>query len=202
MRDIDAPGYPRVRRGPSPSVIAMRALLWEGEKQRSAANIEQWRSENREAFKSWDTTYGHLVQIGCDRFYVGRCQTCQRIMTVHRDVSHYKHGFTHVGRWPKTCAECRAKRVRAHDDKARGRMRRLRERERNQKRAAARSSEFFLDEERAGFSIVPEALLSSRVGSLAGQSLGIRCLTCGDWIRIRLDITFPRPIPGKGDTPK
>jgi hypothetical protein len=114
----------------SPADRAAAAASRENRRVDSAARIDKWREENPNALRTWTTKYGCVVQFWGVRIYYGECADCKALVHTRRDVSGYREGQTHVGRWPKQCDQCRQRRSAEHNDRARGRMRRHRARDR------------------------------------------------------------------------
>jgi hypothetical protein len=114
----------------SPADRAAAVASRENRKVDSAARIDKWREENPNALRTWTTKYGCVIQFWGMRIYYGECVDCKGLVHARRDVSGYREGFTHVGRWPKLCDQCRARNAAEHNNRARGRMRRVRARDR------------------------------------------------------------------------
>lgn len=89
---------------------------------------EAWRRRNPNALRTWTTTHGCVVQFWGMRIYYGNCADCGVLVTARRNISHprYATGQTNIGRWPKYCDVCNQRRDEEHNDRARGRMQRLR----------------------------------------------------------------------------
>lgn len=116
---------------------------------------EAWRRRNPNALRTWTTSNGGcVVQFWGMRVYYGNCADCRTLVTTRRKISHpqYATGQTNIGRWPKYCAGCNRRRGEEHNDRARGRMQRLRA-----QRYASRSDQF----RKAGF---PEARQGIKLG--------------------------------------
>lgn len=91
---------------------------------------DQWRRENPEDVKRWDTAHGHVIQFGGFRVYCGRCRDCGTPVTTRRNIQAYNWGMTQLGRWPALCEGCRnrnqCERMERHNEGARYRMAELR----------------------------------------------------------------------------
>lgn len=93
------------------------------------SQVDRWRRENPNALRTWTTKYGCVVQFWGMRVYYGNCADCSVLVTTRRDISgsHYRRGQTRIGAWPKYCDDCRRDRAEKHNDRARARMRRVRQ---------------------------------------------------------------------------
>jgi hypothetical protein len=160
-------------------------LIRQAEFEKNKRKIAEWREENPNRFTWWKTTYGLVVQRGSHRYYTAMCE-CGGIITSFRDVSRYDQGQTWTGRWPKICEDCSERKRDENDDKARVRMARLRA---SRRRTFKPKYDLLHEGSRLHFL---ERLFSPTIGDLVGKSLGIRCLDCGEVIKFRLDITWPR----------
>lgn len=110
--------------------------------------VDAWRRANPDAFRTWSSKYGCVVQFWGMRVYYGRCSDCSGLVTARRRITdpRYRRGETNIGRWPKYCAPCRDRRDQEHNDRARVRMRQLRERRRaDAERSDRRRAEMFMD---------------------------------------------------------
>ncbi|KAF0835675.1 hypothetical protein FNL39_1216 [Nocardia caishijiensis] len=91
--------------------------------------VDVYRDENPNAFHTWTTKYGCVVQFWGCRVYYGKCQDCSGLVTTRRDISRYRWtGTTNIGRWPSRCLGCATAASEAHNDRARARMRKVRAR--------------------------------------------------------------------------
>lgn len=99
--------------------------------------VDRWRRENPNAFRTWTTKRGCVVQFWGMRIYYGRCRDCAGLVTARRSVAHHKDGRTWTGKWPELCHGCKDAKVTTHSDRARYRMSELR-----RKRYAFRDEQF------------------------------------------------------------
>jgi hypothetical protein len=93
--------------------------------------VDRWRRENPDAFRTWTTKHGCVVQFWGMRVYYGICRDCPGLVTDRRSISgadanRFKTGPTQLGRWPMLCDDCRERRYEDHAAAARYRMARLR----------------------------------------------------------------------------
>ncbi|WP_104182591.1 hypothetical protein [Mycobacterium avium] len=93
-----------------------------------ATKVDRWRRENPNAFHTWTTKRGCVVQFWGMRVYYGKCRDCSRLVTTRRNIMGRKHreGETKLGRWPELCSVCRKDKYESHAASARYRMARLR----------------------------------------------------------------------------
>lgn len=163
----------------------------------SEGKLAAWRDEHPDAMGTWTTKHGCVVAFGGMKVYYGRCRDCGVLVTTRRanpPRAVVRGGGN--GRWPTRCAECSERKRQEHDDKARARMAKVRaeRKQARRKRLTNPKYDLFVDPELVD-GLTPDWLNLRR--GLAGKSLGIRCLDCGEPIKFALHITFPRPIPGK-----
>lgn len=95
--------------------------------------VDRWRQDNPDAFRSWTTAHGCVVQFWGMRIYYGGCQfvvehdvncltvsgsklwkcrdctRCGRLVHTRRSIQGKRHreGSTQLGRWPVYCPDCR-----------------------------------------------------------------------------------------------
>lgn len=94
-------------------------------------NITRWREQNPDAFHTWTTKYGCVIQFWGFRVYYGKCDMCGVLITDRRDISgHISRGPTYTGTWRKYCNPCRDAKAAT---RARGGMRRSRASRRNRR---------------------------------------------------------------------
>ncbi|BBY62191.1 hypothetical protein [Mycolicibacterium helvum] len=95
--------------------------------------VDRWRRENPGVTHQWPAkaTHGYVTQMWDARIYRGECVDCGDLVTACRFIGgiYHRRGQTNVGRWPKYCDGCRDIRKQKHNDGARSRMRRVRERQ-------------------------------------------------------------------------
>lgn len=90
--------------------------------------VDAWRRQNPDAFHTWKTKTGCVVQFWGMRVFYGRCRDCAGLVTKRRNIQghRFRRGQTNIGRWPERCPECTARVTAKHDAGATERMRRLR----------------------------------------------------------------------------
>jgi hypothetical protein len=103
------------------------------ERRNFRTKVDRWREDNPDAFRTWTTAHGAVVQFWGQRIYYGRCQfvvehadncltshgsktwkcrdctRCCRLVHTRRSIQGKRHrdGKTELGRWPMYCGECR-----------------------------------------------------------------------------------------------
>jgi hypothetical protein len=102
-------------------------------KSKAEAGLERYREENPGEFAGWyvPKTGGYVVAIGNVKVYRGPCKHCETgVVTTVRKLSIEQQSGSWYGsargRWPETCAACQGRKAEKHDDDARRRMRRTR----------------------------------------------------------------------------
>jgi hypothetical protein len=125
--DYGAVPFPRI--SPEDRDAALKPLD-NRQAQEVESHLDKWRKDNPNAFRTWTTKLGCVIQFWGMRVYYGRCKDCGGLVTDRRSVARYRKGITNIGRWRERCGGCAEVNRQAHEDGARFRMARLRQKRR------------------------------------------------------------------------
>jgi hypothetical protein len=130
VRDLPADDLKRIR---VEGIMASLGLKLDGSPLKTLKGytaLDRWREENPDAFQTWETTNGCVIQFWRVRVYYGRCTRCDGLVTHRRKLHKHQKRRTWMGRWPERCEPCRelkrAERAEVKAAKARKRMADLR----------------------------------------------------------------------------